>query len=626
MYNSLRNNIASWERIGTPDYVLHWIQEGVPLIFDTKPKQFEFPNKTFNAKHSTFIDQEISRLLKSGCIKRSISKPHVVSPMKCVPKKGSPGEDLRLIVDLRYVNEHIICPTFSQEGIDTVCNNIVPGDYMITADFQKGFHHVPIVESCQPFLGIYHKGVYYVFTCLVFGLKCSPYYFYKVLRPVVEYLRSNDLRLVLYVDDCILLASEKHITDHSDLLLHTFEDLGWKINYAKSSLKPETNKRYLGFNITSIGPGGEPWITVPNDRIVILKKDILRALKCCSINVRKLARIAGQCVSMTKAILPAKLLLRNIYRVIATRQSWSSIVQLDTSSITDLEWWLAALKTWNGHYMVPKTITKQIVTDASSSGWGGVLDNMEASGLWNIRLAHKHSNYRELMAVLLCLKAFATDIKGEVVQILSDNITTVAYISHLGGPANDLSQLAQAVWAEALSLNVTLRAKHIAGVDNIHADYLSRIVSPYEWKLHTEVFNVIDNMWGPHSIDRFASMTSTQLPMYNSLYYDPLTNGVDALAQQDWGEHRNFVNPPFFLIPRVLQVIRHQKAEATLVAPWWPAQPWFRDLRKMSISDPLQLPNSPRVMTCLGAKPEPWKNSHWKIMVWHISGNIGSVT
>ena len=44
-----------------------------------------------------------------------------------------------------------------------------------------------------------------------------------------------------------------------------------------------------------------------------LKRDIVRALSVSSKKARFLARICGQLISFTKAILPTKLLLRNLY-------------------------------------------------------------------------------------------------------------------------------------------------------------------------------------------------------------------------------------------------------------------------------------------------------------------------
>ena len=124
---------------------------------------------------------------------------------------------------------------------------------------------------------------------------------------------------------------------------------------------------------------------------------------------------------------------------------------------------------------------------------------------------------------------------------------------------------------------------------NLRADWLSRKTSPYEWKLHPKVFGYLDRLWGLHSIDRFAALHNRQLPHYNSLYCDPEAEAVDCLAQ-DWRQENNYVNPPFWLIPRVLQLIKSQKCEATVIAPWWPGQSWFRTIIQMSIDEPRVLP------------------------------------
>jgi len=40
----------------------------------------------------------------------------------------------------------------------------------------------------------------------------------------------------------------------------------------------------------------------------------------------------------------------------------------------------------------------------------------------------------------------------------------------------------------------------------------------------------------------------------------------------------------------VLQVIQNQNANTTVIAPWWPAQPWFQTLKKLSVTSPVRLP------------------------------------
>jgi hypothetical protein len=100
---------------------------------------------------------------------------------------------------------------------------------------------------------------------------------------------------------------------------------------------------------------------------------------------------------------------------------------------------------------------------------------MNASGLWDIRTSFKSSNHRELLTVLLALKSFRSHIKNKTIQILSDNITTIAYLNHMGGPVIELTQLAKAIWAECLDNNVMIYARHLPGRSNVEADSLSRL-------------------------------------------------------------------------------------------------------------------------------------------------------
>lgn len=79
-----------------------------------------------------------------------------------------------------------------------------------------------------------------------------------------------------------------------------------------------------------------------------------------------------------------------------------------------------------------------------------------------------------MMAVLLSMKAFKTDIKEKVVQVLTDNIMTVANVNFQGGQSADLTGIVSVIWSEALTNNVTLTAKYLARVENIHADLLPR--------------------------------------------------------------------------------------------------------------------------------------------------------
>ncbi len=174
-----------------------------------------------------------------------------------------------------------------------------------------------------------------MYCVLVFGLSCSPYYFQKVLRPVVCYMRPNNRRVSLWVDDWLLMARHSLMADHRDLLVDTLQDLGsCFINFPKSDLEPSTEKVYVGFEINSSGLGNVPCIKVIKNKLQKLKKTIAicRALKRKHIQARALARIAGMCVAMMRAILPAKLKLRNV-----TKCSWYDVLFIEVAAEKDLQ-------------------------------------------------------------------------------------------------------------------------------------------------------------------------------------------------------------------------------------------------------------------------------------------------
>lgn len=613
----LGEHIDFWRSIAST-HVQQWVTQGIKIPFgETIPESFVIKNKNTSPKDATHVDCEIKELLRCGHIKRCATCPYGISPIRCVPKKNG---KFRLITDLRHLNNYVSPPSFSNEGIKEVLDIIQPGDHLITIDIKSGFHHVPIDSVDRKYLGFEWKGQYFSWQCLPFGLNCSPFYFSKIIRPVVQYLRLHGIRVVAFVDDFLVMSKPEHATRDKQFVLETLQNLGFTVNFEKSCLQPSCDQDYIGYTLKTDNSDGKVWLHVPTARIRKLRHDIRRTLNKGLVTARALARIAGQCVSMCRVILPGKLLLRNLYRLLKARLSWQDLLQIDTGTSKDLEWWLSALQSWNGKAVVKHSVDMQLTTDASHIGWGAHVNGLKAMGFWNMRMSQEHSNYRELMAVMLAIQSFAEQLQNHSIQLLSDNVTTVAYLNHLGGPSPLLSQLATAIWSECYRLNIQLQAKHLAGCKNQLADQLSRMPTTHEWMLHPAIFNYIDSVFGPHDIDRFASLQTYQVPRYNSYYYDPMTMGVDAFAQTDWHDTNNYVNAPFRLMSKVLDIIEQQQAEATVIAPLWPAQPWYRRLVNLSITTPLKLPINHRTVWSVSNKVEPLHNPRWAIYAWRVSG------
>ncbi len=116
------------------------------------------------------------------------------------------------------------------------------------------------------------------------------------------------------------------------------------------------------------------------------------------------------------------------------------------------------------------------------------------------------------------------------VQILRYNISVAAYINHMEGPSPELSQ---SWWAVCYKLNVTIAAKYLAGSLNQDADYVSWLSSSYKGQFHPRLFKFLDQIYGPHTVNRFTSMTTTPLLHYNSRFLDPESMAQTAMVQEN---------------------------------------------------------------------------------------------
>ena len=110
-------------------------------------------------------------------------------------------------------------------------------------------------------------------------LELSPYFFNKVVRPVACFLREQCIKLRVYVDDGLIAAQPSTIVDHSEIVLDTFTELDFLINYVKSSLEPSTRREYIGYLVDTQGPHGQLWLYIPKPKLQKLKKDIRRCLR-----------------------------------------------------------------------------------------------------------------------------------------------------------------------------------------------------------------------------------------------------------------------------------------------------------------------------------------------------------
>ena len=85
---------------------------------------------------------------------------------------------------------------------------------------------------------------------------------------------------------------------------------------------------------------------------------------------------------------------------------------------------------------------------------------------------------------------------------------------------------------------------------------------------------MLDAMWGPHTVDRFANSANAQLVRFNSRFWEPGTEAVDAFTCS-WADDNNWLCPPIYLVPRVLRHAQNTRAQGTLIVPQWMSSPFW---------------------------------------------------
>jgi hypothetical protein len=134
------------------------------------------------------------------------------------------------------------------EGLNIVKFLLRRGDYMTSIDLNQAFYHIPLAPSQTLYFAFDFFGSRYCFTCLPFGLTASSKIFTKILKPIIKILRSQDHRIVAYLDDLIIMACTKQeALICTNYLITYLQDHGFIINEKKSCLFPSQAIDYLSF-------------------------------------------------------------------------------------------------------------------------------------------------------------------------------------------------------------------------------------------------------------------------------------------------------------------------------------------------------------------------------------------
>lgn len=183
------------------------------------------------------VDKELDTMLQMGIIEPSNAA--FASPIVMVRK---PDGSNRVCVDYRKVNKVTVFDPEPMPRMEDIFAELAGSNYFSKFDFSKGYWQVPMkIDDRDITTFVTHRGLFR-FTVMPFGLVNAPATFSRIMRKLLDQLRS----LKNYLDD--VLAHSKSWPEHIASLQEFFQ----RVREANLVLRP--TKCFVGFqSLTFLG-------------------------------------------------------------------------------------------------------------------------------------------------------------------------------------------------------------------------------------------------------------------------------------------------------------------------------------------------------------------------------------
>lgn len=636
MPGRLLQHMATWRRTTNDSFVLSVITNGYRIQWNEHgaPPPSHARNSPNCENHSDFIDSSISDALKMGVVvETSVDKLNNVSPLNVDVKKSNGKR--RLIFNAMFINSYMASNKFKYPQLHKEGREIFGRSrWGYVLDISQAFYHIEIHPDYYKYLGFSWRGKYYFWRCCPFGVSFGPWLWDRILTPVLDYLKRKGLDLMAFCDDIMGGKRPKSEADEDGLCLRaTLSNHGY--------ICQETKCQGIGDSLPVI-PGLGLIIDLHRQQYFMTEKRQAQIkslaqhiLSSRSLKARHLSQLPGIVMSQIAALGPiARIRTRYLYACLqsrlfpgerSTKESYDRMVLVDEKAYKELQFWATNVHKYNGQPInwADTTISYhcQTSSDASATGYGGFLQiplhhtrvsvnkilmnakdlnyhisisqaqqGIDVWGSFTDEQRQKSSSWRELYGAAKLLQKFGPILSGTTCPIYLDSQVAVMALGGdipqypnkiFGGSKTlELQDLASWIYDMAEEHNYGIRATWVPRSLNERSDFNSHLneFNHYDYSLTRETFGQLEHMFGPHSIDRFASDNSTQLPRYNTQYFSPKAEAFDAFSLH-WGGDNNYIFPPPSLVGRALHHASLCKAKITIVYMQWYSRPYMQALR-----------------------------------------------
>ncbi|KAK3880633.1 hypothetical protein Pcinc_014878 [Petrolisthes cinctipes] len=453
------------------------------------------------------------------------------------------------------------------------------GDWLASLDLKDAYWHVLIHPRFRRFLAFQVGTETFQFTRLPFGLSLAPQVFTKLVRVVASRLAEAGVPTLMYLDDWLLHApSKEQVANNVRVARGVLEEMGFLLNIPKSSLTPTRKLCWLGIEWDSLSAT----LSLAPDNARRTLRHVRRAHFSRTFSRRQWESLLGSLNFAAPAMPLGRLKHRRLMREVNLHLSPAHrdlSRQVSPSLHRLLRPWLrpGALRQRVPWVFPPPGIT--VATDASDVGWGyqSCLGHQRCGG-WKEGERLLHINARELMVAKEWLNRHPQFARIGV-RFDMDNVAAVQCLQKQGTVRSEIPlSLSEQIFAIAAKRDIHLSARYVPGRENDWADALSRFRgTSVEWQLRPLVFESLCLRYGTPEVDLFASPSTALLPLFLTFSSRTEAGGPDAFTEDwnRWGHLYLFPPPATSVLLKAILKLRTFRGRVLLIAPRWPAQPWF---------------------------------------------------
>ena len=341
-------------------------------------------------------------------------------------------------------------------------------------DLSRASRLLPICPRDCSYIGMRWRNLLYF--VMPMGLRLAAYVCQRVTNAITFIHREMGFWSINYLDD-FGSAEPEDITFHSFMAMgNLLRDLGVK-EASEKAVAPCPRMEFLG-NTLDVE---KQTIEVSDHRIQSLRTELSEIQQHTTIMRKRLQSIIGKLNFVTNCVSPRCIFISRLINLLKVTPE-NCLVYLDNESKKDMEWWEKFLPQFSGVSILwlndAIDFDMWIDTDSCMDAAGGILKPAKEY------FHHRYTDYvksntnsiaqREMFALLISLKLWASKLAGTFVKISCDNEATV-WATSTGCTKNEfMLKCLREIARVSAKHSFMLKTRYLPGRDNILPDCLSR--------------------------------------------------------------------------------------------------------------------------------------------------------